>query len=569
MKSNSIKKSLLLLMAVTLSASLTAQVGIDNPNPNPNSSLDLGAPNKGLLLNRMTTNQRTSVLEPGLSAAEKGMVVFDTDLDQLFLWEGSNWKIISSGGLSGSGAEGELTMWGPSDVLGSDTNLFWDDTYNRLGIGTKFPTAALSIHNDADIALDIKNTGNYGISEHLVGIERTIIPIGTTDLLNLKVPVGSPTNIQFLECEYGTSKVFKINGDGHINATSLGFGTDDNTARLNISGGSWDQKINVVSTSNPSVNPTLINFEKSGHTPYAGTTLLKLKQPDDAPETAYFLEVEDGTTDRLVIEGDGDLIAKNGTDIVAEAGYLEVRDGTGEDRIRLGTNSSGSFTNYYNNNAIRTVYLQSGTTSASSGAELNLYTSSQIETVVLDGNDGSGARLTMRDITGTTSITIDADHQGSGDSRITVDELQLVGGSDFAEMFDVTDETGIVENISPGMVVSIDPALPGKLKVCSDEYDRKVAGIISGAGGVKPGLMMGDEKTLASGDYPVALTGRVYVKVTEKNGKIEPGDFLTTSSVPGHAMKAKDPDRSRGAILGKAMTRINEEGLVLVLVGLQ
>jgi len=569
MKPDSIKKSLLLLMAVALSVSLTAQVGIDNPNPNPNSSLDLGATDKGLLLNRMTTNQRTTILQPGLTPAEKGLVVFDTDLDQLFFWEGAGWTNITSGGISGTGDNGELTFWGPSNVLTSDTNLYWDDTYKRLGIGTKFPTAALSLHNDADIAFDIKNSGNWAISEHLVGIERTVVPVSGTDLLNLKIPVGSPTDIQFLECEYGTSKVLKINGDGHINATSLGFGTDDNTARLNISGGSWDQKINVVSTGNPSVNPTLINFEKSGHTPYAGTTMLKLKQPDNTPETAYFLEVEDGTTDRLVIEGDGDLIAKNGADIVTEAGYLEVRDGTGEDRIRLGSSTSGSYTNLYNVNEVRTVYLQSGTTSASSGAELNLFTSSQIETVVLDGNDGSGARLTMRDISGNTSITIDADHQGSGDSRITVDELQLVGGSDFAEMFDVRNETGDVENIRPGMVVSIDPAFPGKLMVCSDDYDRKVAGIISGAGGIKPGLMMGDEKTLASGDYPVALTGRVYVKVTEKNGKIEPGDFLTTSSVPGHAMKAKDLKRARGAILGKAMTHVNEEGLVLVLVGLQ
>ncbi len=35
----------------------------------------------------------------------------------------------------------------------------------------------------------------------------------------------------------------------------------------------------------------------------------------------------------------------------------------------------------------------------------------------------------------------------------------------------------------------------------------------------------------------LALTGRVPVKITGENGAIEPGDLLTTSSTPGHAMK--------------------------------
>jgi len=120
------------------------------------------------------------------------------------------------------------------------------------------------------------------------------------------------------------------------------------------------------------------------------------------------------------------------------------------------------------------------------------------------------------------------------------------------------------------MVVSIDPEVPGRLKVCAEAYDKKVAGIISGAGGVNPGLMMGDDGTIASGDYPVALSGRVYVNASDINGEIEPGDFLTTASRSGYAMKVKDHKKAQGAIIGKAMTGLEEgEGLVLVLVTLQ
>jgi hypothetical protein len=54
------------------------------------------------------------------------------------------------------------------------------------------------------------------------------------------------------------------------------------------------------------------------------------------------------------------------------------------------------------------------------------------------------------------------------------------------------------------------------------------------------------------------------------NGAIEPGDLLTTSNIPGHAMKAADQARWPGAVIGKAMSSLNEgEGLVLVLVNLQ
>lgn len=53
-------------------------------------------------------------------------------------------------------------------------------------------------------------------------------------------------------------------------------------------------------------------------------------------------------------------------------------------------------------------------------------------------------------------------------------------------------------------------------------------------------------------------------------GSIAAGDLLTTSDVPGEAMKATDLERAQGAVLGKAMTGLNDgQGLVLVLVTLQ
>ena len=118
----------------------------------------------------------------------------------------------------------------------------------------------------------------------------------------------------------------------------------------------------------------------------------------------------------------------------------------------------------------------------------------------------------------------------------------------------------------------IDSRRPGRLKLASQPYDRKVVGIISGANGLAPGLIMKAEGSeYADGGYPVALTGRVWCLCdTHATGPIAPGDLLTTSDTPGHAMKVNDLGKAQGAILGKAMTVLEKgKGFVLVLVALQ
>lgn len=159
-------------------------------------------------------------------------------------------------------------------------------------------------------------------------------------------------------------------------------------------------------------------------------------------------------------------------------------------------------------------------------------------------------------------MQVTGDVQVSG--TITSQVLTITGGSDLAEAFEIGGET----SIEAGMVVSIDAANPGQLKLASEPYDRKVAGIVSGANGLSPGLVMkADGKEHADGDYPVALTGRVWCWCIASNGAIEPGDRLTTSSQRGHGMKVTDGDRADGAVIGKAMTPLDQgRGLVLVLV---
>jgi hypothetical protein len=157
-------------------------------------------------------------------------------------------------------------------------------------------------------------------------------------------------------------------------------------------------------------------------------------------------------------------------------------------------------------------------------------------------------------------------YAGYFEGKVRVEILEIAGGSDMAEPFDVK-ETDVIK---AGMVLTIDPDNAGKLKIAKKAYDRCVAGIVSGAGGVEPGMLMTQSGSAADGEHPVALTGRVYCWADASYSNIQPGDLLTTSDTPGHAMKVADHDKAQGAVLGKAMSSLDEgKGLVLVLVSLQ
>ncbi len=123
-------------------------------------------------------------------------------------------------------------------------------------------------------------------------------------------------------------------------------------------------------------------------------------------------------------------------------------------------------------------------------------------------------------------------------------------GPDLAERYPAS------EKVEPGDVVVFDPNAPATKTVfdqtvtkdgdtvvggnkipvavrrATRPYQTGIVGVISTAPGVKL-QDPGDEK-----NPPVALVGRVPLKVVNENGPIKPGDFLTSSSRPGYAMRA-------------------------------
>lgn len=155
--------------------------------------------------------------------------------------------------------------------------------------------------------------------------------------------------------------------------------------------------------------------------------------------------------------------------------------------------------------------------------------------------------------------------QVNGDSRVTgtleVDVDIVLPAADCAEEFDVG------SNVDPGTVMVLDDN--ETLKPCSTQYDKRVAGVVSGAGGYRPGLIL-DRGRHSGIRRPIALVGKVYCKVDAQYGSVQIGDLLTTSPTPGHAMKATEPSLAFGAVIGKALGRLPEGcGSIPILVALQ
>jgi len=130
------------------------------------------------------------------------------------------------------------------------------------------------------------------------------------------------------------------------------------------------------------------------------------------------------------------------------------------------------------------------------------------------------------------------------------------GGADIAEQFKTA------SGIKPGTVMVMgedgyDSAVPS-----SKPYDRTVIGVVSEKAAVIMRNIEGSDKSV------IALAGSVPVKVTNEGGTIKKGDLLTTSSTPGHAMKAVDP--ISGTIIGKAFESfVGTEGTIYALINAQ
>jgi hypothetical protein len=171
--------------------------------------------------------------------------------------------------------------------------------------------------------------------------------------------------------------------------------------------------------------------------------------------------------------------------------------------------------------------------------------------VIFDITGSDNGRLYVLNAAGVPTFKIDAS-SGVG-----------IASGDLAEMFEASRE------IEPGSVVVIDPLHRGAMSPASTAYDRRVAGVVAGANNYRSAITL-RAMDGALGKVPVTLSGTAYCLASSVNGSIRAGDLLTSSAVPGHAMKVTDHEAARGAILGKALEDLKgDKGHILILASLQ
>ena len=186
--------------------------------------------------------------------------------------------------------------------------------------------------------------------------------------------------------------------------------------------------------------------------------------------------------------------------------------------------------------------------SASNGLAMlieNSSTSSSDNVVLITQKGSSGDLMSMDSYHGTGSW--DREFRFTNLGSGLCDGSWTGGGADYAEYFIKADTT---KQYEPGDVILMS-SLGSTVITDNEPYSNKVVGVFS----TNPVVIgNGSSEGAPANSVLVGMMGVVPTKVCNENGKIEVGDFLTTSSIPGVAMKADKPC----LIIGRSMENYNE-----------
>jgi hypothetical protein len=394
-------------------------------------------------------------------------------------------------------------------------------------------------------------------------------------LSTVKVGLGTISPVRNFELNHATDNFIRINSIGGNAIESQRSGLELRRSLFNGTSRIWsvenegDFKVKQNATTFFSIAPTIAFLGQNNDNPIELAIYGKSIEQNSGSMNGGGLRLQSKVGANLhVLRVDGNQLESNGELYINNASNQNLALVQGGGKVKIGTSDNEARLNIATTDDFQLKLMNTGNQGGAwrIGVANSSWASGSGKLVFSNTNSSSNATMVMTPA-GNVGIGLTTPSRTlhvNGIIRTKV--IEITGGADLAEPFNITNEN----LIQPGFVVSIDPENAGNLKVSQKAYDKTVAGIVSGAGDIQPGMVMGQDGTIANGQHPVALTGRVYCQVDATYGAIKPGDLLTTSNTPGYAMKVTNHSQAQGAIIGKAMTSLEGgKGLVLVLVSLQ
>lgn len=374
----------------------------------------------------------------------------------------------------------------------------------------------------------------------------TIIAVGTDGTITRSTNTGSSWSTTY---PLGTTTALR--GIAFNGANGVAVGTGPTLGRSSDSGGSWTSvSLSGITTS------SLWDVEYVGNS----STLVAVSDAGGVIRstnngTSWSAVATTGTSNDLYGVGCAS------TSICVAGGFSGTLI-----RTTNGGTSWSTVTSGINQNINEVLFLNSTTGLLMADAGILMRTTDAGATWQRVHSDSSNllqdAALLPSTAPGTVIVIGDnATMRKSTDLGIGGSTLNTGGCLDIAELYPVADE-----NLLPGMLVSIAQKDELAVKRSRKPYEENLLGVVSSDPAILiegGSVIMGGPKTKEKDKIPLALAGRVPVKVSNENGRIDIGDPITASSIPGIGMKATKPGKIVGFAL-EAFTAKNGEILMSV-----
>jgi len=495
-----------------------------------------------------------------------GMMYYNATENKFKCYQNSAWVdcITAASTLDGSGTSTQIAYWSDSNTLTSTSSFVWDNTNGRLGIGST-PSTTFQVYGTStlrDIVPDATLTYNLGASTtRWNNAWISNIYLGTSTWVISQAKDG---RVQFLNNAESGKEIFTIASNGNV-----GVGTSTPASNFSIDGGlllaptttvplavngsmyydstdgkfkcyqagSWTNCIGTGGTGEPAGSDSYVQYNNSGS--FGGEKTFVWDDTNDrmgigTSTPTSSLEIFSSTTNPILTISSGENASSYDPRIRLSAGL-----GMPVAKFNIGYD--------YSDDMFRIV--AGDTITANKGLEI---------TPLLEVGVGTSSRPTYSLNTIDAYFEGDTNFDGLGTFNnglnitrvLSVTGLLLVTGDigysgtiidinpDLAEKFPTKDKT-----IEPGDVVASDVFNKEHVIKTDKEYQLNAMGVVS----TKPGIILGG--LIDGGGVNVALAGRIPVKINLNNGEIKAGDYLTSSDIPGIAMKAT----KAGKVLGIAL----------------